>query len=62
MATGMRKALQEILDMAINHPAFDGELFQLQDLQTLADVGGDVYDWTMVAIIAQNALTGRKLR
>jgi hypothetical protein len=49
-------ALKEIRAMAIQHPCFWSEAFDAHDIQALADEGGDVCDWTMVAILADDAL------
>ena len=49
-------ALDDILARALNHPMFDMELFDAQDLEALYHVGGDTCDWTMIAIIANNAI------
>lgn len=54
--TDQREALSEILKMAKEHPAFDEVAFDARDIKALCNVGGDVCDWTMIAIIADDAL------
>ena len=56
----MRDALTEIFKMAQEHPSFDAELFETRDMEGLCEVGGDICDWTMIAILADSALKGRK--
>ena len=52
----LKIALMEIRSSAQEHPAFDLELYQFCDIDALRKIGGDVCDWTMIAIIANNAL------
>jgi hypothetical protein len=52
----IRNYAEHILNRAVEHPAFDEELFKKQDYQALADVGGDIFDWTVTAIEAAAAL------
>ncbi len=54
--TKEKLALKMILDRAMNHPAFEEELFNLRDIDALADLGGDIFDWTLTAINAADAL------
>ena len=49
-------ALTEIRKMAMEHPAFYKEAFDSRDIDALCDEGGDVCDWTMIAILADDAL------
>jgi len=49
-------ALTLIRSMAIDHPCFDQEKFEQRDLDGLAEEGGDICDWTRLAIIADDAL------
>ncbi len=49
-------ALKRIRSMALEHPCFDSEKFEQRDLDGLAEEGGDICDWTMLAIIADDAL------
>lgn len=56
----MKVALQEILYRATGHPAFDKELFDSRDMDALTAEGGDVFDWTVIAILADDALKGKK--
>lgn len=49
-------ALTEIRRMAMDHPCFHETLFDNRDFKGLEDQGGDCCDWTMVAIIADDAL------
>lgn len=52
-------ALKEIRTMAKDHFAFDEDLFKARDVNALANEGGDTCDWTMVAILADDALNGK---
>jgi hypothetical protein len=54
----LRDALKIILERACDHPAFDAKLFDSRDLEALAEIGGDVFDWTLTAINASDALKG----
>ena len=49
-------ALTEIRRMAMEHPAFDADCFDRRDIDGLCNQGGDICDWTMVAIHADDAL------
>lgn len=53
-------ALKEIRRMAMEHPCFDADCFERRDMKGLCDKGGDICDWTMVAIHADDALKGVK--
>ena len=48
--------LESIRSRAMDHSAFDAELFKSRDVEMLADIGGDVFDWTITAIEAHDAL------
>lgn len=50
------KALEEIHNMAIEHPCLDPEAFEKRDIKSLVKQGGDICDWTMIAIITADAL------
>lgn len=50
------EALTEIRKMAQDHPAFFVDAFTERDIDALVKEGGDVCDWTMIAIIADDAL------
>jgi hypothetical protein len=52
------EALTEILKMAKEHPCFDEDCFTRRDIDQLAKQGGDVCDWTMIAIHAEDGLKG----
>jgi hypothetical protein len=52
----MKKALEKIRKMAMDHFAFDKDLFDSRDIDELVMRGGDICDWTMIAIIADDAL------
>jgi hypothetical protein len=56
----MLKALQEILNEASDHPAFDRSAFESRDIDSLVKQGGDICDWTMIAIIAADALSNNE--
>uniref|UniRef100_A0A6M3KE01 Uncharacterized protein n=1 Tax=viral metagenome TaxID=1070528 RepID=A0A6M3KE01_9ZZZZ len=58
-ADKLKNALKKILFRAMDHPSFDGEAFETRDLDALIKEGGDVFDWTMVAITAADALEGK---
>ena len=53
-------ALERILEIAQEHPAFDQELFEKRDMEAICEVGGQVADWTIIAIIAADALKGEE--
>jgi hypothetical protein len=52
----MAAALEEIRKMAMEHPCFDADCFKRRDIDGLCNQGGDICDWTMVAIHADDAL------
>lgn len=52
----LEEALIRIRDTAKGHPAFDEDCFERRDYQSLAIKGGDICDWTEIAIIADIAL------
>lgn len=52
----MWNALEDVLDRATEHPCFDRDCFDRRDVDGLCDQGGDICDWTMIAIIADDAL------
>jgi len=52
----MIKALKSIRRIAMEHPCFDMEYFRLRDLDGLSDTGGDICDWTLIAIESDDAL------
>lgn len=54
--TLLLQALEDIRDRAMDHPLFDEVAFQHCDVESLAKQGGDICDWTMIAILAQDAL------
>jgi len=56
----LMEALQIILNRAKNHPAFDEQIFDDRDMDALIKFGGDVCDWTLTAIEADDALKGIK--
>ena len=49
-------ALKRIRSMALEHPCFDLEKFKQRDLNGLAEEGGEICDWTILAIISDDAL------
>jgi hypothetical protein len=49
-------ALESILAVAMDHPAFDHQAFDDHDYESLTESGGDICDWTMLAITASDAL------
>lgn len=49
-------ALKQIRSMALDHSCFDLEKFEQRNFEGLAEEGGDICDWTMLAIIADDAL------
>lgn len=51
-----REALEEIRKMAMDHPCFDADCFERRDIDGLCALGGDVCDWTMIAIHAEDGL------
>lgn len=58
--TNLRVALNDILERATDHPAFDIDAYKARDVSGLVKIGGDTTDWTMVAIIAADALEETK--
>ena len=50
------EALAEIRRMAMEHPAFSLDAFEQRDIDALCEEGGDVCDWTMIAIHADDGL------
>lgn len=52
----MVRALEEVRKMAMEHPCFDADCFERRDIDGLCDQGGDICDWTMVAIHADDGL------
>ena len=55
-ASELVMALEKIRMMAMDHPCFDADCFERRDIDGLCDQGGDICDWTMVAIHADDAL------
>lgn len=49
-------ALEEIRKTAMDHPCFDADCFDRRDINGLLKQGGDICDWTIVAIHADDAL------
>lgn len=54
--TTLTEALKQIKMMAVDHPCFSELHFDMRDIDDLATIGGDVCDWTVIAIEADNAL------
>ena len=54
----MKEALEEIRRMAMDHPSFWQEAFDSRDMDALIEEGGDICDWTTIAILADDALKG----
>ena len=52
----LTEALATIRRMAMQHPCFDQDCFERRDIADLCRRGGDICDWTMIAITADNAL------
>ena len=52
--------LCDILARAKTHPAFDAEAFESRDVDSLVKQGGDICDWTMIAILADDALQSKQ--
>lgn len=52
----LEEALREIRRIATEHFRFDQDCFERRDMNALAEQGGDVCDWTTIAILADNAL------
>lgn len=50
------ESLVEIRRRAMDHPLFDETAFAARDLDELAKTGGDICDWTTIAILADDAL------
>ena len=56
MSTEQTSALETIRKMAMEHHCFDADCFERRDIDALVAKGGDICDWTMVAIHADAAL------
>ncbi len=56
MSTEQTNALETIRKMAMEHHCFDADCFERRDVDALVAKGGDICDWTMVAIHADDAL------
>ena len=54
------EALEAILERAMDHPRFLHDSFEARDYNAMCYVGGDAFDWTMVAITADEALKAYK--
>ncbi len=54
-------ALTEIRKMAMEHPAFYEAAFKERDIDALCEEGGDMCDWTMVAILSDDALRNNRI-
>ena len=52
----VKTCLENIFDIAFDHPCCDKGLFESKDIKALCEIGGDICDWTMIAIEAQKAL------
>lgn len=52
----LESALKQIHEVLLEHPNCDQDLYDQTDLAQLAEIGGDVCDWTVMAIIARDAL------
>lgn len=52
----LEEALREIRRIATEHFRFDRDCFERRDMNALAKKGGDVCDWTTIAILADDAL------
>lgn len=52
----LREALDGICEQAQDHPAFLPACFDDRDFDTIEQVGGDSADWTLIAIMADDAL------
>ena len=52
----LKNALQTIFHIVLQHPAFDQDAYETRNIDALAEEGGDVCDWTMIAITAGDAL------
>jgi len=50
------KALKNIRTLAKGHPAFDEVAYSDRNIERLEAKGGDTCDWTMCAIMADDAL------
>ena len=55
----LKDALVEIRRMAMDHPCFWQEAFDERDTDVLIEEGGDICDWTTIAILADDALKGK---
>mgnify|MGYP000942104944 FL=1 len=52
----LEEALREIRRIATEHFRCDQDCYERRDMNALAEQGGDVCDWTTIAILADDAL------
>lgn len=50
------EALVSIRDLAMDHPSFSRYHFDRHDVEGIAKIGGDLCDWTMIAILADDVI------
>jgi len=55
-----KKAIEEIRKAAIEHPAFDEEIYTSHDIDLAGEEGGNTCDWVCIAWNADVALAELK--
>ena len=56
MNAKLQKIIKRILVRAVTHPCCNLELLKSRDIDGLIGEGGDVYNWTITAMEADDAL------
>ena len=54
--TRLKRVLEGIKGRAMDHAAFDEDAYLRHDVEGLCKKGGDVCDWTMLAIVAHDGI------
>jgi len=54
--TRLKMVLEGIKQRAMDHAAFDEEAYRRRNIEQLIKKGGDVFDWTMIAIVAHEGI------
>ena len=56
LVEAQRESLELVRNKAQEHPAFYNDAFNNRDIEELVREGGDICDWTMIAIYADDTL------
>ena len=54
--TRLKMVLEGIKQRAMDHAAFDEDAYRSRNIEQLVKKGGDVCDWTMLAIVAHDCI------